>query len=58
MAVLSKPVNVSFEIAKDKTSAFFNRNNENAFQRAIARSEKHASRATKVTKIDDQTDKR
>lgn len=44
MAVLSRPINMSFEIAPNKTAAFLNRDNKNALQRAIARSDKHISK--------------
>ena len=50
MAVLSRPINMSFEIAPNKTAAFLNRDNKNALQRAIARSDKHISKAEKEHK--------
>ena len=60
MAVLSMPVNMSFEIAPDKVEAFFK--NKNMAQKAIERSAKHFCKAEKrITKngkeVNGQNDK-
>lgn len=46
MAVLSKPVNMSFEVDKNKTTAFLNAGKKGALQRAIDRSNQHICKAT------------
>lgn len=54
MAVLSKPVNMSFEVAEEKTTAFFAISKNGAFKKAIARSDKHIRKSEKENSNTDE----
>lgn len=41
MAVLARPINLSFELDKDKSEAFFRTNKRGMVNKAIERAEKH-----------------
>lgn len=43
MAVLARPINLSFELDKDKAEAFFRSNKRGMVNKAIERAENHKS---------------
>lgn len=47
MAVLARPINLSFELDKDKAEAFFRSNKRGMVNKAIERAEKHKNLSEK-----------